>query len=139
MSRYLEHLDGVFGASRAIARARRADLVPAGRDGAVAEFVGRLGGEERDVEDGAGTVVGAAAGAVLWRQHRVLGAVLGASLGRNLPALLDSGLRRHAVCNMGTTGAAVAGALIFERNPLVGFGAGWVAANALVYFGNYRR
>ena len=93
-----------------------------------------------DVEDGLGTVVGAAAGAYLGyhRGHPWLGAIGGASLGRNLPALLHPSERKIALVNMGETAAAVGMSLMSPAHPVVGFIVGRLAAGAVVYFGKLR-
>ncbi len=136
MKKYLQHLDNLTGASRTLGRLQSAQIV--GHDNSISTFVrGMSEGPKSDVVDGLGTAIGAAAGAVLWKQHRVLGAVGGASLGRNIPALFGS-MRRHAMVNMSTTGAGVLGSLLFRNSPIVGFGIGWITANAVVYFGKYR-
>lgn len=137
MKNLFQHVDGLTGIGRALARLESAEIV--GRDNSISTFVRGMGDKPRtDVKDGIGTVIGAATGAVLWKEHRVLGAIGGASLGRNLPALLSSSTRRFALCNMGVTSAGVVGSMLFKNSPIVGFGIGWLAGNAIVYFGKYR-
>ena len=92
-----------------------------------------------EIDDHLGTVVGLAAGAVLWKQHRFLGGIGGASLGRNLPALLNPLQRNNALCNMGQTGAAILGARLLPKNSIAGFVLGWLAGGAAIYFGGLRR
>jgi len=81
-----------------------------------------------DVPDGLGTVAGAGLGYYMYKgKHPVLGIIGGASLGRNLPALLSPGYRTLAMRNLATTGAGVAGSLYMKKHPVVGFIAGALA------------
>lgn len=92
------------------------------------------------VPDGVQTVAGAAAGAILWQNHRFLGAIGGSSIGRNLPALiLHPEQRKSALCNMGITGSGVLCSLIAKKAPMVGFAVGWLIGGAAVYFGGLRK
>ena len=84
-----------------------------------------------DVSDGAGTFVGAAAGAIGWKAHRVLGGIAGASLGRNLPALLRAHERKIALANMSVTASGLFGSLSLPKHPVLGFVLGWLTAGAL--------
>ncbi len=92
-----------------------------------------------DVPDHIGTIIGAAVGGIAMRSsHPVLGVIGGASLGRNLPALMDDDLRKIAIGNMVQTGAAVAAsAYAADKNSLVSqalwFGAGWVGGGLACY------
>jgi hypothetical protein len=80
-----------------------------------------------DVSDGVGTIAGAAAGAYGWKGHRWLGAIGGASLGRNLPALLLKPTERGmAFSNMGVTASAIFGSLSLPGSPKLGFILGWL-------------
>ena len=85
-----------------------------------------------DVADGLGTLAGAAAGGIYFTKHRLLGVIGGASVGRNLPALLLKPQHRGwAVANMGTTGAAIVGSRLLKKWPVVGFVLGWLGGNAV--------
>ena len=85
-----------------------------------------------DITNGIGTVAGIVAGGMYYRKSRVLGTIGGASLGRNLPALLlRPEHRRLAVANMGTTGAAIVGSRLLKKWPVVGFVLGWLGGNAI--------
>ena len=89
------------------------------------------------IKDGILTAVGAAVGAYLWKQHRVLGALGGASLGRNLPAVLTHD-RYNALYNMAVTGVAIMGARTYQKHPVYGFAGGWTVANLATYFAGRR-
>lgn len=69
--------------------------------------------------------VGAAVGAVVWSDHRVLGAVAGHALAVTAPGLLKGGHpRRTAVFRLGVEASAITGALLWPEHPVLGFGAG---------------
>lgn len=142
MSDYFNKLGEVTGLGTSLARVTRAlQSTRLSNDGsAVAEFVRGAGGSvDPGIQDGVGTLAGAAAGAILWGKHRVLGAIGGASLGRNAPALLNPSQRREALCNMGVTGTAVALSCVAERHPVIGFVVGLVAAEVAVHYGGLRK
>lgn len=106
---------------------------PAGSTG---DFLRSVGNVPRDVPDDWKTIGGLAAGAVLVKKHRVLGAIGGASLARNIPALLHAEERKYALRNLGTTGLAVAGSLVAGKKPLRrvgGFVAGWLVGGIVSY------
>lgn len=91
--------------------------------------------------DGVSTLAGMAAGGILWGDHRFLGMILGASLGRNVPGLFKGETRRAALCNMGQTTGGVVGSLALGYNTtlqIVGFLAGWVAAGAALHYSGAR-
>lgn len=89
--------------------------------------------ELKDVSTGpAMYVAGAAAGGILWKQHRFLGVIMGGSIGRNGPALMRSDERKYAMANLGQTGGGVVGAMMFPNHPVVGFVLGWAAAGFVV-------
>lgn len=92
-----------------------------------------------DVKDGIGTLAGGVAGALYFKKHRVLGGIAGASLGRNLPALLKPAERNAALCNLGATGTGLLGARFFPKHPVIGFIAGLVAGETVIHFGGWRR
>lgn len=104
--------------------------------GSTASFLRSVGNVPRDVSDDWKTLGGLAAGAVLVKKHRVLGAIGGASLARNIPALLHVEERKYALRNLGTTGLAVVGSLMGGRKPLgrvAGFAAGWLVGGIVTY------
>ncbi|HVO22491.1 MAG TPA: hypothetical protein VMW56_02565 [Candidatus Margulisiibacteriota bacterium] len=86
-----------------------------------------------DVKDGLGTAAGAAAGYLFVKKHRFLGAIAGASLGRNVPALLDPEQRHLALRNLGITSAGLIGSLTVPKHPVIGFVLGWLAGGAATY------
>lgn len=107
----------------------------------VAEFLGRIGAVEApEVPDNIGMLAGGAIGAIAFPEHRVLGVIGGASLGRNLPMLLSEH-RGAGVRHMAVTGSAIVGALIGSAHrktkvgkavgAVVGFSAGWLIAGAI--------
>ncbi len=108
----------------------------------VGEFLSSIGASHPTSEpDNVTLVAGGAIGAVLYKKNRVLGAIAGASIGRNVPAVLHVENRRNALCNMGETGAGVVGSLLGERygHPVVGFAVGWLAGKAAVFYGGFRK
>lgn len=112
------------------------------RRDAFKEFLVRSTSGERaipiDVPDTAGTAVGGAAGMLLWKRHRFLGALGGASVGRNVPALFNARYRRAALCNMGQTTAGVVGSLLVPSAPFIAFGVAWLGAGAAIYLTGLR-
>ncbi len=141
MTSYLEHLKRVTGSNQQIARV--ANVVGAsGSSSAISRFLANAEAEAaRDVPDGVGTVAGAAVGALVGMKrggHPVLGAIGGASLGRNMPALLHPADRRIALCNMGETGFAMACSLAAPRHPAIAFVVGDLIARAVIHFGGLR-
>ncbi len=84
-------------------------------------------------------LAGGAAGAILWKDHRVLGFLGGNSIGANAPLLLDGRYRREALCNMGQTGGGIAGSLMLPGRPIIGYLLGHLGVGALFYFGGFRR
>ena len=92
-----------------------------------------------DVKDGIGTIGGLSVGAWYWKKHRVLGGIVGASLGRNVPALLRPAERNSAACNLGATAVAVAAARYFPKHPIIGFLGGLVASEAVIHATGLRK
>lgn len=92
--------------------------------------------------DNVGTLAGMAVGGILWSDHRFLGMTLGASLGRNIPALLQPETRRSALCNMAQTTGGVVVSLVVGGDStmlqLAGFALGWVGAGVALYYGGVR-
>jgi len=115
---------------------------------AVSSFLDNIGAVQApDIPDNIGTLAGGAVGAMAFPNHRILGLVGGASLGRNLPALLSEH-RTAAVRNMAITGAAVTGALVGANGrktktgkvvgSIVGFSVGWLVAGAIAAYRSKR-
>lgn len=100
-----------------------------------AAFLAKMGNVPRDVPDGLQTLAGAAAGAFLWKEHRILGAIGGASLGRNIPALFVGAQRGAALRNLSTTAGGIIGSLLIPVHPALGFAAGLVAVGLVHHFG----
>jgi hypothetical protein len=131
---FLEKADKVIGVRREVGRVANA-LGPAHAP----TFLAGIDVSPRmDVKDGVGTVVGAVAGGYACRgNHPYLGVIGGASLGRNLPALLQNGLRGAAVRNLVTTGSGIGGSLYMKKNPVLGFIVGAVAGAVASHFGGF--
>jgi hypothetical protein len=150
---YLTGVDSITGVSRNIARlddvlsqvskppvpvmtadgASPSPPVPQPLEGLRKAF-SALRSSERDVPDTKLTAVGAVAGAVFWSEHRVLGLVGGASLARNLPALVNGDTRKFAARNMMTTGGGVLGSLALPSRPVLGFAVGTLAGGGAAYY-----
>lgn len=136
---YLEHVKKATGVPRDIARA--ADLVGSRGGADVQRFFDRVtAGVSQDIPYGTGTLVGAAAGGAvgLVKGHMWLGAIAGASLGHNLPALMTKD-RRLAMVNMGETGFAVACSLASKQHPFWGFVVGRLIAGAVSHYAELRK
>ncbi len=141
----MSRFEAVVGAKRSIARvtevlgaedtAQLATRLPSSTADYLRDVRGMV---PAGIRDGAGTLAGAAAGAILVGNHRVLGTIGGASLGRNLPAIFDSATRREALCNMGQTGVGIVGSLLMPNARVAGFLVGWLAGGIGVHFGNLR-
>jgi hypothetical protein len=108
---------------------------------AVSRFLDNIGAiQAPEMPDNVGTLAGGAIGAMVFPNHRILGLVGGASLGRNLPMLLSEH-KGAAVRNMAMTGTAIAGALVGSSGrktttgkavgAVVGFSIGWIVAGAV--------
>jgi hypothetical protein len=151
--KYLNGVDGVTGAQRTMARlatvlgavapaaaAPSTALAVQAKPSVVSTFIRDLRSEvPPDVKDGIGTVLGAGAGAYLWRKkHVYLGGIGGASLGRNLPALMKPEQRMQAIRNLSVTSAGMLGSFALPKNPAIGFVLGWLAGGAATYFGGLR-
>ncbi len=77
-------------------------------------------------------VVGAVAGAVLWKKHPILGLIGGHAVGSNAGALLRGGYeRKQALYMVGVEGAAIYGSLKYKRHPILGFLGGGLAGAAV--------
>jgi hypothetical protein len=140
--KYLDRFSRATGAQQSVARL--SDVLGDSGGSSLSKFLKDAKADAPpDVEDGVGTVVGVVAGAVVGNRyggHWVLGAIGGASLGRNLPALLDPSMQRTALCNMGGTAAAIA--VSSTRATTTGRVAAFVvteiAANLVCYYGKLR-
>lgn len=139
MNSYLHGIDVV---TRATLTGKRASvigtkLLPPGAQPAVAPSL-----PTTEPADGVGTLAGAAAGGILWGDHRVLGIILGASLGRNAPATLRGETRRSALCNLAQTTGGVATSLLVGGGDALraaAFLVGWVGAGAALFYGGLRK
>lgn len=78
---------------------------------------------------------GAAAGAYVWKKHRILGAVIGNAFGQ-AGYEFYKGNKTAALCELVVDGAAVFGALKYKggKSPLVGFVGGLLAGSIATYF-----
>lgn len=92
-----------------------------------------------EIKEDAPMLVGAVAGGLLFKRHRVLGAIGGASIGHNAPALFNAATRNEALVNMGQTGAGVIGSLVFSKSPIVGFVAPWLLAGLGIHLAGMRK
>lgn len=144
--KYINGIEAIAGAKRSTARladvlgADTTALAVSAEPSSTRDFLRAVKAEAPpDVTDGIGTIAGLGAGIVLFPEHRVLGAIGGASLGRNIPALLKSEERNLAIANMGQTGAAIAGSRLCHNRPVLGFFLGWLAGGAAIYFGGFRK
>lgn len=139
MSNYLAHLQSVTGTNSDLARAR--SIVGDAGGSTISTWLDKAAANApRDVGDNVGTLVGAAAGGVYGatKGHPVLGVLLGASLGRNVPALLHANDRRIAFVNMGETAVASAVSLASKQHPAAGFIIGRIVAGVIVHLGKLR-
>lgn len=79
--------------------------------------------------------IGAGFGALAWKRHRVLGAVVGHALATTaLPLVRGGADRRRALCQLGVEGAAVAGSLLYDKHPILGFVGGLAVGAAATAF-----
>ena len=147
-SRFAYHILGEEAAAPAAAAPASTALVPTmtptpppAPSGSLMEHLQSMSADR--VPDGVQTVAGAAAGYLVaskyYPEHPVLGTIGGASVGRNVPALLKPELRRHALCNMGQTGAAIAGSRMLEAHPVWGFILGHVVGGAVIHVAGLRK
>lgn len=80
-------------------------------------------------------LAGAGVGALVWKKHRVLGALLGhAVVGNVLPIVRGGADRKRAMCQLGVEGAGIAGSLLWDEHPIFGWGAGILAGAAVTAF-----
>lgn len=139
MDAYLNGIDAATGQTRTIAplatvlgadSVALAPLPPmpaAMHQSTLSEFLAKIRSTAPEgMQDSVGTLAGAAAGAYLWKKHRWLGGIGGASLGRNAQDLLHPAQRTAAMCNLGVTGAGVAGSMLFKKHPVIGFVLGFL-------------
>lgn len=140
MASYFEHVKSAIGAvaSPRTELARVANVIGDAGGSSVSKFMSDLrDSAPRDVEDGIGSLAGAVVGTYYGYRHKhwLLGAIGGTSLGRNLPALIHPGDRTIALKNLGTTGFALACAMMSHKRRWLGFGLGWAAARTAIYVG----
>lgn len=141
MREYIKKADQITGASRSLARLSHvlgADT-PATNPSSTAQFLRDIGASRpRGVEDGIGTLFGAVAGGYAYRSnHPFLGVLGGASVGRNVPALLKPELRKEAIGNLATTAAAVYGSLRWKTHPVLGYLLGAIVGNVATSVAGY--
>lgn len=77
-------------------------------------------------------VAGGAAGAFLWKKHRVLGGAFGLVVGRNAKALMEPAQRKAALIDIGSTGVGVLAAKHFKRHPILAFLAGVIGGELVL-------
>lgn len=116
----LAHLSSVIGA----------DAKPR----SLSEFINDIKRHETQPRLAAGTIGGGAAGYFYFKNHRILGAIGGASLGRNLPTVFLGGNRKHAFVNMATTAMAIASSRMVKGHPVLGFVGGSLLGNAVLRY-----
>lgn len=153
MNKYLQRLDAALGGRRAAARLSEVfgDDSSPGKEAlakkepfSMKKFLAEAGdGAQVDVPDGARTVVGAGAGLIIGYKfdRPFVGAIGGASVGRNLPALFDKDLRAIAGRNMAVTGTAIAGSAIAGGSPVrraIGFGLGYLLGGFVTYWAGWK-
>jgi hypothetical protein len=124
MRKYIDRADQLTGASRNLARLSHvlgADTPSTSpTTSSTREFLREIGASRpRDVEDGFGTLAGAAVGGYFGnkKKHPILGVIGGASLARNVPALMNPGTRGPATRNLLTTGAGLGAAYYTGKHP----------------------
>jgi hypothetical protein len=81
-------------------------------------------------------LVGAAIGAVAWKNHRVLGALAGHALASNVYPIVRGGPaeRTRALCGLGVEAAGIGGALLYPAHPVVGWLGGVVVGAVVTSF-----
>ena len=137
----LGKVDSLMGARRNLARLSNVvgsgggtRALPAHGESTVGSFMSRFP-IEADVQDGPGTVVGAVAGAYLFRnkplRKQLVATWLGGSIGRNAPALLQPSERSAAMRNLITSGGGAALSLYWKRHPILGFAAGLLGGGTI--------
>lgn len=86
--------------------------------------------KKRPVEMG-GAVVGAVAGGVLWKEHRVLGTICGLTVGRAVPMLVrgDAEDKHEATYEIAATGLGTLLSLNWPSNQAVGFALGAIVGD----------
>lgn len=78
-------------------------------------------------------VVGSGIGAVLWKDHRILGALVGHAAVTGGWEFYK-GDKKKAACQFAVEGAGVAGALLYKKHPALGWASGIVLGAAATYF-----
>ena len=82
------------------------------------------------------TLGGGVLGGYLWKDHRVLGFLGGATVAECLPSLLDETTRKQAVSSLAIQGVAIGGSLAWKGHPILGYVAGMLVGGAIVYGGD---
>jgi len=138
---YLEHLKRGTGVA---SDARNISSIIGAEDSTLAKFFAGYQAPPDVSGNNTATVVGAGIGGLYGatKGHGVLGIIGGASVARNVPALLRTTERRLALCNLGETGFAVACSLAAKRKSwgtqALAFVGGRIIAGAVTYFAGLR-
>lgn len=92
--------------------------------------------EEERIRFGIGTAAGAVAGGIIGIKygHPIVGALSGASVFTNVPAVLNGNTRKEALWNMAQTHGGVAVSLAMPNNRALGFVLGYLAVGAVRYY-----
>lgn len=145
MEQLLRKVPGIPGSAARLATVLGAGpaLTPGNQPSGIVSFLNKLRSEAQpEIKDGFGTLVGAAAGYYFGkkRHHPWLGAIAGASVGRNAPVIVTKPYdRRAAILNMAETGAGLFAVRMYPKHPVISFLAGMVGASALVTAAGWRR
>jgi len=131
---YMEVLGTVTPAAGGAKRVRDivAALAPPVRTGGPAALVRTdAGSKAPTVKDAAVAVVpgvlGGAVGAYAWKNHRILGFLVGHAVASTVHPLVTGKKRKEAMFQLGVEGAGIAGALAWKKHPFFGWLAGGVA------------
>ena len=131
-------VDNVVGGTRTLARivgAVESAVAPSAVTTPPPSELMRSLGAPRDVKDGAMTLGGAGIGFLFGpKKHRVLSAIGGASLGRNVPALLHVEERKIALRNLLATGLGIGGSLLIKSHPILGFFGGLIGGGIAAHY-----
>lgn len=135
---FLDKVKKSTGIDRDFARA--SNIIGDSGGSTLSKLLGKADDSIHDVSDNIGTLAGSAAGAILGysKGHPVLGALIGGSLGRNVPALLRAADRRNAMCNVAETGFAVAVSVATPKHPAIAFIIARLVAGAVTHYAKIR-
>lgn len=79
-------------------------------------------------------VVTGAAGAYMWKKHRVLGFLMGDAIGARAYQIYRGDNRKGAVADIAAAGAGVAGSLYWKKHPVLGWIGGSLAGAVVTSF-----